>query len=145
MALQSQESPRRQLDATKLVILALPIISATANTNIIDLEVVKPFASLDQVNFVAFTDAATSNSTNAAAINCIMQHSAEPANTANMVNVPGQALTSIATNSGTYPATNIVFAIPPTGLLRYVRLQIAQGAGGSNAANASNVTFGLAF
>jgi hypothetical protein len=145
MALQSQESPRRQLDAQKSVTLALPIISATANTNIIDLEVVKPFASLDQVNFVAFTDAATANNGNAAAINCIMQHSAEPANTANMVNVPGQALTSIASNGATYPATNIVFAVPPTALLRYVRLQIAQGAGGSNAANTANVTFALAF
>jgi hypothetical protein len=144
MSFQSQEAPRRQIDASKSVTLALPIISATANTNIIDLEVVSPTNSLEQVNFVASTTAATANSGNAAAINVIMQHCADT-NSANFANVAGTALQSIASNGATYPATNLVFAVPPTGMLRYVRLQVAQAAGGSNAANASNITFSLAF
>ena len=144
MSFQSQESPRRQLDAAKSVILALPIISATANTNIIDLECANTFNSLEQVNFVAFVGAATANSGNAATINCIMQHCADT-NSANFANVTGQVLTAVASNGAAYPNTNIVFAVPPTALLRYVRLQIAQGAGGSNAANTANVTFALAF
>jgi hypothetical protein len=144
MSFQSQEAPRRQIDASKSVTLALPIISATVNTNIIDLECVNTFPSLEQVNFVASTASATANSGNAAAINCIMQHCADT-NTANFANVSGQALLSIASNAAVYPATNLVFAVPPTGLLRYVRLQVAQAAGGSNAANTSNITFSLAF
>ena len=144
MALQSQESPRRQLDATKQVVLALPIISNTSNTNIIDLECAKTFNSLEQVNFVAFTGSATANSGNAATLSCIMQHCADT-NTANFANVTGQAAQSVASNGALYPATNIEFAVPPTALLRYVRLQVAQGAGGSNAANTANVTFALAF
>ena len=144
MSFQSQEAPRRQIDASKSVTLALPIISATANTNIIDLEVVTPTNSLEQVNFVASTTAATANSGNAAAINVIMQHCADT-NSANFANVAGTALQSIASNGALYPATNLVFAVPPTGMLRYVRLQVAQAAGGSNAANASNITFSLAF
>jgi hypothetical protein len=135
MSFQSQESPRRQLDATKLVTMALPIISNTSNTNIIDLEMVNTFPALEQVNFVASTQTANANSGNAAAINLIMQHSADT-NTANFVNVPGLALTSIA--------TNVTIPVGP-GLLRYVRLQVAQGAGGSNSANAANVTFALQF
>ena len=144
MSFKSQQVPRIQLDAQKQVTMAYPIISNTSNSNIIDLEMVNTFPALEKVNFVAFCAAANANSGNAAAVNIIMQHCADT-NTANFVNVPGQALTSIASNGATYPATNIVFAIPPTGLLRYVRLQIAQGAGGSNAANTANVTFALAF
>jgi hypothetical protein len=144
MAFQSQESPRRQLDALKQVTMVYPIISNTSNSNIIDLENVNPFPGLDQVNFVASFQQANANSGNAAAVNVIMQHSAD-SNSANMVNVPGTALQSIASNGAVYPATNIVFAVPPTALKRYVQIQVAQGAGGSNSANAANITFGLAF
>ena len=144
MSFKSQEAPRRQIDAQKSVTLALPIISATANTNIIDLEEVNPTTSLEKVNFIATTTAANANSGNAAAINVIMQHCADT-NSANFANVAGTALQSIASNGATYPATNMVFAEPPTGMLRYVRLQVAQGAGGANSANAANITFSLSF
>ena len=143
MAFTSQESPRRQIDATKSVSIALPIISATTNTNIIDLEMVSTYPSLEKVAFIAQTGAATANSGNAAAINMVLQHSATN-NAANMVNVPNLVLVSIASNAATYPATNASWTAP-VGLYRYVQLQVAQGAGGSNAANTANVTFSLAF
>ena len=114
MSLKSQEAPRRQVDALKSVVLALPIISQTVNTNIIDLEEVNPSCSLEQVNFIGSTQAANANSGNAAAINVIMQHCADT-NSANFANVPGTALQSIASNGATYPATNFVFAVPPNG------------------------------
>src|ERR1019366_3863875 len=101
MAFTSQETPRRQLDALKQVTMAFPIISNTSNSNIIDLECAKTFNSLEQVNFVAFTQSANANSGNAAAVNVIMQHSADT-NSANFANVPGMALTSIASNSALY-------------------------------------------
>ena len=144
MSFQSQQVPRIQLDAQKQVTMAFPIISNTSNSNTIDLECVKTFPSLEQVNFVAFAQVANANSGNAAAVNVIMQHCADT-NTANFANVPGTALVSIASNGASYPATNIVFAVPPDTLKRYVRIQVAQGAGGANSANAANVTFGLAF
>lgn len=144
MAFQSQESPRRQLDAVKQVTMAFPIISNTSNSNVIDLECAPTFPALEQVNFVAFAQSANANSGNSAAVNIIMQHSADT-NTANFANVPGQALTSIASNGAVYPVTNVVFAVPPDTLKRYVRIQVAQGAGGANSANSANITFGLAF
>jgi hypothetical protein len=143
MSFQSQESPRRQLDALKSVTMVLPIISNTSNTNIIDLECVNTFPALEQVSFIAATQSANANSGNAAALTFIMQHSADT-NTANFANVPWLGATSIASNGAVYPATNTT--IPVTaGLLRYVRLQVAQAAGGANSANAANITFALAF
>ena len=144
MAFQSQQLPRIQLDAQKQVTMAFPIISNTSNSNIIDLEMVNTFPALEQVNFVATFAQANANSGNAAAVNVIMQHSAD-SNSANMVNVPGQALTSIASNGAVYPATTVVFAVPPNTLKRYVQIQVSQGAGGANSANAANFTFSLGF
>lgn len=143
MAFQSQETQRRQLDAQKLTTIALPIISATVNTNAIDFECANVFPAQEEVSLLASTQSATANSGNAAVISVQLQHSATNVS-ANFVNVPGTGPVNIASNGAVYPATNINLAAPDS-LLQFVRLQVIQGAGGANSANAANITFALAF
>lgn len=144
MSFQSQYSPRAILDGQKQTTTALPIVGATVNTNAIDLEMVNTFPALDQVNFLAITGAATANSGNSAVLSVQLQHSATNVS-ANFVNVPGTSAVNIASSGALYPATTVALPFPSNGVLEFVRLQVVQSAGGSNAANAANVTFALAF
>lgn len=139
----SQYPVRSQLDGQKLTTIALPIISQTINTNAIDLEAANPYPALENVDFVGVFGAANANSGNAAQINVIMQHSATNVS-ANFVNVPGLGVQSINSVNALYPATTLTFPVG-NGLLQFVRLQVAQAAGGANSANAANVTFQLGF
>lgn len=139
----SQYGTRAELDGQKLTVLALPIISATVNTNAIDLEAASPYPSYENVDFVGVFQAANANSGNNATLTVIMQHSATNVS-ANFVNVPGQAAQTINSVNAFYPATTLTFGVANQ-LLQFVRLQVAQGAGGVNSANNANVTFQLGF
>lgn len=148
MSFQSQVSARSQIDALKSTTIALPIISATVNTNAIDTEVIASatsggFPALEEVSFLASTQSANANSGNSATLTVQLQHSATNVS-ANFVNVPGTGAITINSVNALYPATNLNLATPDT-LLQFVRLQVAQGAGGANSANAANITFSLAF
>lgn len=145
MSFVSQNSPRTQLDATKQSTVALPIISATVNTVPIDLEAVNTGPALDQVCLLGNFGAANANSGNAAVISLQLMHSDTNVG-ANFVNVPGTGPINIASNGATYPAnSNIEFAKPSFGVKRFVQVQLTQGAGGANSANAANFTFSLGF
>ena len=149
MAFSSQVTARVQLDGLKQTTIALPIISGTVNTNAIDTEVANVsassggFPSLEEVSFIATTQSATANSGNSAVLSFQLQHSAVNIS-ANFVNVPGTGAININSVNALYPATALNLATPDT-LLQFVRLQIQQTAGGSNSANAANVTFALGF
>jgi hypothetical protein len=149
MGFSSQVTGRVQVDALKSTTIALPIISGTVNTNAIDTEVVNVaatsggFPALEEVSFLASTTSANANSGNSAVISVQLQH-ANVNTSANFVNVPGTGPTNINSVNALYPATNINLAVGDT-LLQFVRLQVTQGAGGANSANAANVTFSLAF
>lgn len=144
MSFQSQSPQRSQLDALKQTTIALPIISATANTNAIDLECVNTFPAIEQVSFLANMQTANANSGNAAVISLQIQHSATNVS-ANFANIPGTGPINIASNGAVYPANTAINFPTPDGCLQFVRLQIIQGAGGANSANAANITFQLGF
>ncbi len=143
MPFSSQESTRRQLDALKQSVSALPVGGATINTNAIDLES-PSFPATEEVSFLASIQSANANSGNAATLSIQLQHSATNVS-ANFVNVPGTGPVTIASNGAVYPATNNIQLATPDTLLQFVRLQASQTAGGSASTNAANITFALAF
>lgn len=111
--------------------VALPNAGNTVNTNAIDLGATTPFPTTDKISVKISTTAGTAaNNKN---INVRVMDSADNSSFTNVAVIANPVLLTNETSSS-YPASNVVIALPPT-IRRYVRATATGEADGGDASD----------